>query len=398
MTTLEKYGEKNCAITGIGQSPVGRKLNRSALDLTVEASLAAIADAGLKVSDIDGVSTWPGATNSSPGMSPIGVFELKEALRLKLNWFSGGGEAPGQFGAIVNACAAITAGLATHVLCFRSLTESSAQTAGRRASVSGSDGNRVTGQAEWLVPFKAYSASIWTAQYASRHFHQYGTTREQLGWIAVNQRRNASLNPKAVFRDPITIDDYLNARMITTPLCLLDCDIPVDASTVVIVSRLDAANDLRKRPIKIEAIGCAHNGRFSWDQHDDLTTQQAIRDAAQMMWQRTDLKPKDVDVAQLYDGFSFICLNWLEELGFCGIGEGGAFIEGGKRIALEGEIPVNTHGGQLSAGRTHGFGLLHEACTQLWGEGGARQVGDDPQVAIAAAGGGVFGASLLLTR
>lgn len=393
-----RFQEKNCAITGIGQSPVGRKLNRTALDLTVEASLAAIADAGLNPSDIDGISTWPGQKDPPPpGMSPIGVFELKEALRLQLNWFSGGIETPGQFGCIINACAAIACGLANHVLCFRSLTESSSQTAAARAGVAGSDNERVKGTLQWSVPFKSYSAAVWTAPYAQLHFHKYGTTREQLGWIAVNQRRNAALNPKAVFRDPITIDDYLNSRMISSPLCLLDCDIPVDASTVVIVSRLDAARDLRKKPIRIEAIGSAHKGRLSWDQHDDLTTQQGPRDSARMMWERTDLKPSDVDVAELYDGFSFICLNWLEELGFCGIGEAGPFIEGGQRIALEGELPLNTHGGQLSAGRTHGFGFLHEACSQLWGEAGERQV-KDAEVAVAAAGGGIFGGSLLLAR
>lgn len=393
---MEK-GESKSAITGIGQSAVGRKLNRSALDLTIEATLEAVADAGLRMSDIDGVSTWPGASTGTPGMSPIGVFELKEALRLELNWFAGGMEAAGQFGAIVNACAAVAAGLAKHVLCFRTLTESTAQTAQRRASVQGSDGQRVGGMAQWQVPFKALSAANWTAQYAQRHFHEYGTTREQLGWLAVNQRRNAALNPKAVFRDPITVDDYLAARMISTPLCLLDCDVPVDAATVVIVSRLDAARDLRKPPIRFEAIGCAHKGRFSWDQHDDLSTQQAVRDAAQSMWARTDMRPQDVDLAELYDGFSIICLNWIEELGFCGLGEGGAFIEGGQRIALNGELPLNTHGGQLSAGRTHGFGLLHEACSQLWGECGERQV-ENAQVAVAAAGGGVFGTSLLLRR
>jgi acetyl-CoA acetyltransferase len=390
------FGEKNCAISGIGQSAVGRRLGRSALDLTVEASLAAIADAGLKPGDIDGISTWPGAMPAAPGVSPIGVFELKDALRMNLNWFCGGSEAPGQFGAIVNACAAVAAGLATHVLCFRTLTETSLPPGAARANVQGAGSQRVSGMTEWLTPFQAYSAANWTAQFAQRHFHEFGTTREQLGWIAVNQRRNAALNPKAIYRDPISIDDYLQARMISTPLCLLDCDVPVDASTVVIVSRLDAARDLRKPPLRFEAIGCAHNGRFSWDQHDDLTTQQAIRDASRMMWARTDLKPADVDVAQLYDGFSFICLNWLEELGFCKPGEGGAFVEGGHRIALSGEIPVNTHGGQLSAGRTHGFGFVHEACTQLWEEAEQRQV--DTEVAIAAAGGGVFGASLLLVR
>ena len=117
-----------------------------------------------------------------------------------------------------------------------------------------------------------------------------------------------------------------------------------------------------------------------------------------MMWQRTDIRPADVDVAELYDGFSFIALAWLEALGFCGKGEGGPFIEGGKSIALDGTIPLNTHGGQLSAGRLHGYGFLHEACLQLWGEGGARQVPGDPRLAVAAAGGGPLGGCLLLSR
>ena len=117
-----------------------------------------------------------------------------------------------------------------------------------------------------------------------------------------------------------------------------------------------------------------------------------------MLWSRTELVPADVDLAELYDGFSFIAMAWLEALGFCGKGEGGPFIEGGERIALDGQIPLNTHGGQLSAGRLHGYGFLHEACTQLWGEGGARQVPGSPEVAVAGAGGGPLGGCLLLTK
>ena len=116
-----------------------------------------------------------------------------------------------------------------------------------------------------------------------------------------------------------------------------------------------------------------------------------------MMWQRTALTPSDVDVAQLYDGFSFICLDWLEQLGFCPVGEGGRYIEDGSAIALDGELPLNTGGGHLSAGRTHGFGLLQEACTQLWGEGGKRQVAGDPEVAVVSAGGGPLAGCMLLT-
>jgi acetyl-CoA acetyltransferase len=171
----------------------------------------------------------------------------------------------------------------------------------------------------------------------------------------------------------------------------------------VVVSRADAAADLRRPPVRIEAVGTALRGRPSWDQFDDLTTM-ALRDAAAMMWERTDLRPEQVHVAELYDGFSFITLAWLEALGFCAQGEGGPFVEGGERIAREaagvpGSVALNTHGGQLSAGRLHGYGFLHEACLQLWGEAGERQVrvdGGAPSVGIAAAGGGPLAAAFLL--
>ena len=195
----------------------------------------------------------------------------------------------------------------------------------------------------------------------------------------------------------MTMDDYLSARLVSTPFCLFDCDVPADGSTAVIVSAVDTAADLRQQPVAVEAIGTAIHGRPSWDQWDDLTTM-ALRDASAMLWSRTDLTPADVDVAELYDGFSFITLAWLEALGFCGRGEGGPFIEGGGRIALDGQIPLNTHGGQLSGGRLHGYCFLHEACTQLRGEGGERQVARTPAVAVAAAGGGPLAGCLLLTR
>ena len=253
---------------------------------------------------------------------------------------------------------------------------------------------------QWTIPYGAASAANWIAMMASRHFHEFGTTREQLAWIALNGRRNAEVNPKGVYREPMTLDDYMNVRMITWPFCLYDCDVPADGSTAVIVSRADASG-LRKPPIQVEAVGSAIHGRPSWDQWDDLTTM-ALRDAAAQMWTRTDLKPADVDVAECYDGFSFITLAWLEALGFCGKGEGGPFIDGGERIARDGLIPLNTHGGQLSSGRLHGYGFIHEACVQLWGEGGERQVvrpgGRQPEVGVAAAGGGPLGGCLLLTR
>jgi acetyl-CoA acetyltransferase len=249
---------------------------------------------------------------------------------------------------------------------------------------------------QWTLPFGAPSAANWIGMMAQRHFHEYGTTREQLAGIALNGRRNAARNPKAIYTEPMTLEDYLDVRMISSPLCLYDCDVPSDGSTAVIVSRAEAATG-KKPPLQVEAVGSAIRGRPSWDQWDDLTTM-ALRDASAMLWERTDLTPADVDVAQLYDGFSFITLCWLEALGFCGQGEGGPYVEGGTRIALDGELPVNTHGGQLSAGRLHGYGFLHEACVQLWGEGGERQVSGAPEVAVAAAGGGPLAGCLLLTR
>ena len=387
-------GERNAIITGIGQSEVGRKLGRSGVSLTVEASIEAIADAGLTRDDIDGVATYPGATNASPGMSPHGVNELKEAMRLNLDWFSGGGEIPGQLGAVMNAIAAVAAGYCNNVLVFRTVTESSAQTAGRRASVVGSGSGRVDGWAQWMVPFGAMSAANWIAMYAQRYMHEYGLTREQLGQIALTARYHAGMNPKAIFRSPMTMDDYLSARMISWPFGLLDCDVPCDGSTVVIVSRADAAADFQN-VVRIEAVGAALHGRSSWDQRADLTTM-AANDAAAAMWKRTDLKPTDVDLVQLYDGFTWLTLCWLEALGFFPKGEAGPWLEGGARIRLGGELPLNTHGGQLSGGRLHGYGYLHEACLQLRGQAGARQV-VGAEVAAVGAGGGPIGGSLLLT-
>jgi acetyl-CoA acetyltransferase len=400
-TSGVSIGERGAAITGIGQSDVGRRLNRSPLGLTLDACLEAIADAGLTRDDIDGIATYPGNMDTPAGFSGAGVTEVQDALRLELDWYTGGLELPGQLGSVIDACLAVAAGLATHVLCFRSVWEATAQgTKGRASVMSGGGGGgsfRAGGFMQWTLPFGAPSAANWIACYAQRHFHEYGTTREQLAHIALNARKNAARNPKAIYRDPMSLDDYLAARMISSPLCLFDCDVPADGATAVIVSRADAVSGLRRSPIRVEAVGSAIRGRPSWDQWEDLTTM-ALRDAGAMLWKRTDLGPNNVQVAELYDGFSFITLAWLEALGFCGKGEGGPFVEGGERIALDGEIPLNTNGGQLSAGRLHGYGFLHEACLQLWGEGGERQVAGPPEVAVAAAGGGPLAGCLLLAH
>ncbi len=394
--------ERRSIISGIGQSQIGRRLYRSGIDLTVEASLEAIVDAGLEPSDVDGLATYPGGgSGAGEAFSGPGTPEVQDALRLEVDWHSGGIEGAAQLAAVVNAMMAVGAGLANHVLVYRTVTEASAQGDGGRAGIgtgggSGGGAPRMGGFMQWNIPFRAYSAANWLALNAHRHFHEFGTTAEQMAQIAINARRNAALNPKAVYRDPMTLDDYFASRMVTTPFRLFDCDAPVDGSTAVIVSRADHAPNVDHRCARFEAVGTALRGRPSWDQFDDMTTM-AARDAGAHLWERTDLTPADVDVAELYDGFSFLTMTWLEALGFCGKGESGPFIEGGQRIALDGELPLNTNGGQLSGGRLHGFGFIHEACLQLRGEAGDRQV-PGAEVAAVANGGGPIAGSILLTR
>ena len=291
--------ERKAAITGAGQSEVGRRLNRDPLALTVDACLAALEDAGLTRDDIDGLAAYPGQMlgGAAPGFSGAGVTEVHDALRLRLNWFHGGPETSGQLGSVITACAAVATGLARHVLCFRSVYESSAQgNTGRQGIGVGTGGGgrvpRFGGDMQWRLPYGAASAACWIAMFAQRHFHEYGTTREQMAWIALNARRNAARNPKAVYREPMSLEDYLGVRMISTPFCLYDCDVPVDGATALIVSRIDAARDCRKAPLRVGAVGSALRGRPSWDQFDDLTSM-ALRDAAAMMWERTDLEPAD---------------------------------------------------------------------------------------------------------
>ena len=212
---------------------------------------------------------------------------------------------------------------------------------------------------------------------------------------AVERRYAVAVTPamRALIRQPLTMDEYLSARMISSPLCLFDCDRFTDASTVLIVSAGHAVDVVSCTPIRIAAMAGSVE-RLSWDQAEWMACYATGAD----LWKRTDYKPADVDTAQLYDGFSFQTVAWLESLGFCGIGEGGRFIEGGKRIALDGELPLNTFGGQLGAGRLHGFGFAHEAVVQLRGTGGARQIKGDPRLAVCASGGGPLATALLLAR
>jgi acetyl-CoA acetyltransferase/uncharacterized OB-fold protein len=389
--------EDRAAITGIGMSAIGRRLMRAPLSLAVEAVTAAVADAGLDLSEIDGLSTYPGPMTDG-GFGEGGVSALEDALGLRPTWYNGGMETFGPGGSVVAAMLAVAAGLARHVVCFRTVWQATFAARMRAAAASGvnpygmaTGARRVPGYAG---PYGVGSAANHLAMCASHHFRRYGTTRETLGWIALNQRANAALNPNAIYREPLTMDDYLSARAITTPFGLYDCDVPADASIAIVVSRRDAAKDLRQRPVLVEAIGTQITERIAWEQ-STLTHEPQVLGPSAHLWSRTTLRPDDVDVALLYDGFSFNCLSWLEALGFCGIGEAKDFLEGGKNIARDGVIPVNPHGGQLSAGRTHGMGLFHEAVVQLRGAAGERQV-RDARVAVVTSGGLTPAGALLL--
>ena len=378
-------------ITGVGQSEVGVKLTRPPLLLTVDAVREALSEAGLTIGQIDGVSTYPGRSGAMLGFSPVGADELIDALGIRATWHAGGSELSSQLGAVVGAAMAVRTGQARHVICFRTVYEAAALA--RPNEYPPLRRETVDGYSQWFAPFNAISAANWTAQYAMRHVERYGMTREQLAQIALTDRAHSTLNPRALVRKPLTMDEYMSARMISTPFCLYDCDRFTDASTVLIVSAGEAIDEVSCTPIRIAAMAGTVE-RHSWDQAEWMACYPTGTD----LWKRTDYKPADVDTAQLYDGFSFQAIAWLEGLGFCGVGEGGQFIEGGKRIALNGELPLNTFGGQIGGGRLHGFGFAHEAVVQLRGKGGARQIPGDPRVAVAASGGGPLATALLLAR
>ena len=382
----ERQLARGAIISGIGISRIGRKTGVPDIELTLESAKEAIADAGIDPSDIDGVA--------SLGETPVNL--VAERFNLSPVWVSQGGF--GRYGLltpVVDACEVVMSGRARHVLVYRTVHMLGGQAGGQQ---EGGGGGREIPESmrdiSRILTMHAYSAANWLAMHLRRHMYLYGTTREQVGWLAINSRRNAALNPRAAYRDPITMEDYLSARMISEPFGLLDCDVPVDGSIAVVVSGAAHA-DACGAPVLVDAVG-GSEGVGGWDQRPDYP-KMASSDAALEMWGATDLRPGDVDLAELYDGFTFLTMAWLEALGFCGDGESGAFLEGAARIALEGQLPLNTYGGQLSAGRMHGYWVLHEACLQLRGQAGPRQIPGRHEVAVVSNGGGPIAGCLLLT-
>jgi acetyl-CoA acetyltransferase len=384
--------ERRAVLSGIGQSAIGRQIDRSGFQLTLDAVLAAIADAGLTVDDIDGLAMFPGGSSANvPGYSGANLYEVQDALGITTRWRQG--QVEGASLPFYGPALAVASGQARHVVVFRTVKEgSAARNAGGRPAY-GSTKPSADGPLAWLLPLGALSPVCHVAPYATRYMHDYGVTREQLAWIPIVQRAHAALNPNAVYRSALTLEDYLASRMISTPICLYDCDVPADGSTAIVISAAETAHDLRA-PVRIEAMAGVVDGRPSWEQWQDMSRVGYATGAA--MWARTNLRPTDVDAAQLYDGFTIEVVWWLEALGFCEPGGAAAFVEGGKRIALGGELPLNTWGGQLSGGRLHaGFGHTAEAVRQLRGEAGKRQVAGAEVVVVSNVGGYEAGAALL---
>lgn len=390
--TSSRKGEQRVVLSGIGQSDVGRRLGRADLDLTIDSCLAAIEDAGLTRDDIDGLVGWPGPGPFTPGFAGPGVGVMQKTLRLGLNYYASGMEVAGQLGALLTACNAVGAGMANHALVYRTVTEGSAR------AIADTTLNDATAEAvpwlQWGLPYNLVSPANFVALQAQRHIARYGLTRAHLGAIVTHCRKMAGLNPRAIYREPMTLADYFGARMISEPLAMFDCDVPCDGSTAFVVSAAECVDDLR-HPVRIEAVGAASMSGPVWEYGDDLD-ESTVLSAAAHMWSRTDLKPGDVDVAEIYDGFSYLVVAWLEAL-FCGIGGGADYIGDGSLFALDGQLPLNTDGGQLSAGRLHGFAKVHEAVLQLRGEAHGRQV-SDADVAVVSAGALSGAAALLLTR
>ncbi len=397
------YFEKDAILSGIGISRIGRRTGIPGFELTMEAVRSAIDDAGLVAADIDGIATL--------GDTP--AEEVTAALRIDAADCGIGFGTGGLLSPVMSACRAVAERRAHHVVVYRTI-----QMLGGTVPVKREERDenapapplaRMLDRPEGaprpavgpmdditdLVAAQAYSAANWLALNCRRHMELYGTTKEQLGWLALNGRRNAALNPLAVYREPMTMADYLGARPVSTPFGLLDCDVPIDGSIAVVVSHAEYARDCPHRAVAVEAIG-GSDGAGGWFHRDDYP-KMAMSDAAAQMWSRTGLRPADLDVAQLYDGFTFLTVAWLEALGICGDGEAGPFVEGGVRIARDGALPLNTYGGQLSAGRMHGYWALHEGCLQLRGEAGERQVSRRPEVGVVSVGGGPVAGCMLLT-
>lgn len=342
--------------------------------MAVEAIGAAIVDAGLVPADIDGVISYSIDTTATPGYLAmnLGIHELDY-------WGEADGGGNATCAVIGQAVAAINAGLASAVVVYRSLNGRSGRRLGQAFTSSPWVGASPDLE-EYAMPFGLLAPAQVYALRAGEYVRRYGLTSEQLGWIAVVTRRRANQNPAAMmYERTMSIEDHQSSRLIAEPLRMLDCCLETDNASAVVVTSSDRVADLPNGGASIVSVAMGsspsgHGPILFTPLEADLTDTSADRVASQL-YRRAGLGPADVDVAQLYDSFTIAVLAQLEAYGFCGKGEGGAFVSGGQRIELDGDLPINTSGGQLSAGYVNGFSGVVEGVRQIRGTSTA-QVAD----------------------
>ncbi|QIK08194.1 acetyl-CoA acetyltransferase [Streptomyces sp. ID38640] len=383
MPTGTTYGNRKVAVAGVALSDCGRVDQATPYALHAQAARRALADSGLDRSVIDGFA--------SAGLGTLAPVEVAEYLGLHPTWVDSTSVGGATWEVLAaHAADAIAAGHANAVLLVYGSTARADIKAGRRTS-NLSFGAR--GPLQFEVPY-GHTLIAKYAMAARRHMHQYGTTLEQLAQVAVQARANAAANPDAMYRDPITVDDVLGGPVIADPFTKLHCCIRSDGGCAVLLVAEDYVPDLAKPPIWVLGSGTAvsHTTMSEWD---DFTVSPAAV-SGQLAFARAGVRPAEIDLAELYDAFTYMTLVTLEDLGFCAKGEGGAFV-GEGRLLRDGELPVNTDGGGLAACHPgmRGLFLLVEAVRQLRGEAGPdRQVrkpdGRLPHLAVASGTGGWF--------
>lgn len=366
---------RKAVIAGVALSDVGRVDDKGPYELIAQASRRALADAGLTPADVDGLA--------STGQGTLPPVDVGEYLGLRPRWIDSTAVGGASWEVMAaHAADAIAAGHADVVL----LTYGSTARADLRKGLRGANINwGARGPLQWEAPYGHTLVSKY-AMAARRHMHAYGTTIEQLAEVAVSARFNAADNPEAYYRDPITIDDVLSGPMIADPFTKLHCCIRSDGGAAAVLVSAERAKDLRSQPVWVLGTGetTSHMLTSQWD---DLTVGPASV-SGPLAFDRAGLTPSDVDVAEIYDAFTYMLLLTLEDLGFCAKGEGGAFVEKGA-LRLGGELPTNTDGGGLSACHPgqRGLFLLVEAARQLRGECGPRQVPDAKIACVSGTGG-----------
>jgi acetyl-CoA acetyltransferase len=355
---------KPCLV-GVGQSEYtrwGGIQDRSQFQITAEAICAALVDAGIPVSDVDGFASFSNDANEGPLMQvALGVPVLRWSTMV---WGGGGG---GSIAALAQACAAVEAGHASVVVVYRGLCQGQSRRFGRFAA------GRTHGN--FVHPYGLFAPPQMLALMVRRFMHLFGIKPEHLCEVALNARANANRNPRAVMHaKPLSKEDYFKGRWIVEPFRLYDCCLETDGACAVVVTMRERARDLRRAPIDVLSV--AHGSGPGWGSgplgsqnmpDEDYASTNSKR-LAKELFSRAGLSPKDIDVAQIYDHFSGLVLMALEDYGFCGRGESGDFVASGNLRWPDGGLPINTSGGQLSEAYVHGMNLLIEGVRQLRGD------------------------------